>query len=263
MKYSQGGFSVIEIIIVLIVVGLIAGVGFTVLNRNDDSNSPNQTSSNNKQGRSSAYDEAPKLKNLGLKSLDAVDVTMNALRDYKASGHKGFYIFGDKLPGTPVRTNPNFEFASLKENTELVSAIDGVVMFIQEQPESKDSEVFLGTNDDTQWIIGYDHVIDLQIKKGDKVKAGDIIGKPARQNNGLLRFEIQINHGTNDSNTKHICPTTLLDDSIKDSTIQQLSSMQAAWEKISGLDLYDVSTQNPVGCLYKEITPAQAQGQSS
>lgn len=254
---NSSGFAVIELLIVLLVIGALVGVGLFVSRKKDSQNSDNKSSSSSNSNKTEAQLE---IQNFGIASLDSIDVTTNATRDFTQSGHKGFYIFGDVLPGTPVRHNPNFEFASLKEGTKLISAIDGVVGFIKEQPDSKDSEVFLMPSEQSDWVIGYDHVTDLKVKKGDKVKVGDIIGAPARQNNGLLRFEFQINKNDTGQDGTHICPTTLLASSVKESWVKQLKSVQDDWEKTTGLELYDTSKQEPAGCLVKEMTPAYAQG---
>ncbi len=261
-KKRQNGFSVIEVILVLVVLALIGGMVYYALN-NKSKDSESGQSTNDKSNSTASDDGPPKLQNLGLASLDSVDVTTNALRDYKSSGHKGLYIFGEELPGTPTRINPNIEYASLKEGTEVVSASDGEVVFIKEQSDSNDSEVFIASSEKSKWIIGYDHIVGLKVKKGDKVKAGDVIGTPARQGNGLLRFEIQVNNEKSSSDSIHVCPVTLLDSSVKSTTTAQLKSIQESWEKVAGdNDMYDIEAQDPVGCMSKEITSAQAEGKS-
>ena len=114
--------------------------------------------------------------------------------------------------------------------------------------------------ENSQWVVGYDHVTDLSVKKGDAVKVGQKIGKPARQNNGLLRFEIQINKGKDDASTTHICPTTLLADDVRTQIEADLKSIQDRWESISGLELYDTAEQRPIGCIKQTLTPKEAQG---
>lgn len=260
---NQNGFSAIETMVVMVVLAAIIGAVVYVMNKNKSENDvtqPQQTSQNNREQSS---DEAgPKLQNLGLASLDSINVTKEALREYSTSGHKGMYVFGEKLPGTPTRLNPNIEYASLKEGTEVVSAIDGEVVFIKSQADSSDSEVFIATSGNSKWIIGYDHLVNLKAKKGDKVKAGDVIGSPARQGNGLLRFEFQVNRKGN-SDDIHVCPSTLLDTSKKDEITSKLKEVQQAWISTSGItNLYDITAQNPVGCMSKELTPAQAEGRN-
>ncbi len=261
---KHSGFSIVETVIVMLILGAVVAAGLFIKTRHDnnkqDASAP--TGGNTQQSSGSGEEADLVLYNFGIKSLDSMDVTTQATRDFKASGHKGFYIFGDILPGTPVRHNPNFEFASVKEGTDVIAAIDGVVGFVKEQADSKDAEVFLMTNEQSNWVIGYDHLVDLKVKKGDSVKVGQVLGSPARQNNGLLRFEFQVNKNKDGQDGTHICPTTLLDQSIRASWEKQLIDVQNAWESISGLELYDTAKQSPAGCLMKDMTPAFAQGTS-
>ena len=264
MKYktnirSSRGFSVIEALIILIVIGGLIAAGLFVGKKKDQGTSGNGQQNQRQSGKK---DDGPLvIHNFGLKSLDSVDVTTKATRDFTASGHKGFYIFGDILPGTPVRHNPNFEFASMKEGTQIISAIDGVVGFVKQQSESSDFEVFLMPSENSDWIIGYDHLTDLKVKKGDTVKVGDVLGVPARQNNGLLRFEFQINKNKNGQDGMHICPSTLLASDVREKTLNDLQNMQDSWETVSGLELYNPAAQKPIGCTQTEMTPAFANGQ--
>lgn len=259
MKKNQNGFSVVELVIIVVIVGVIGAVALFVTQKNKQSQSRSNGTKYN-SSESSKTDDNLSLFNLGINSMDEVNVTTAATREFTASGHKGFYIFGDILPGTPVRHNPNFEYASMKEGSKIISAIDGVVGFVKQQPESNDYEVFLMTRENSRWVIGYDHVTDLKVKKGDTVKVGDVLGVPARQNNGLLRFEFQVNKDDGTNNTMHICPVTLLDKSVKDSWVEQLQTSQLKWEQVTGLDLYDLTKQDPTGCLMKEMTPTFAEG---
>ena len=211
-------------------------------------------------GKTPAVEPDIILQNLGLASFDSVDITKNATREYSDKGLKGFYVFGDKLSGG--RTNPNFEYASLKSNTKVISAIDGIVAFIKEQSDSKDSEVFIQPKEGSAWTVGYDHISNLVVKKGAAIKAGDVIGEPAVQNNGLLRFEIQINKDENNT-TIHYCPTTLLAANLKSKWVNELIAMQNNWNSTTGLSLYNISSQDPIGCLKKTMTPSEAEGQGS
>jgi hypothetical protein len=197
------------------------------------------------------------LQNVGLKDLTGVDYTVNATREFKTNGLKGFYIFGDKLSGG--RVNPNFEFSSLKKGTEVVAAIDGVIGFINEQADTNDYEVFLQPKDGSAWTIGYDHLVDLKVKKGDVVKAGAVLGTPAVQNNGLYRFEMQINKDVAGVTT-HYCPSVLLSAGVKDGILADLGAMQTKWETTSKLELYNLESQSPVGCTKATMSVAEAEG---
>lgn len=197
--------------------------------------------------------------NLGLRSFEDVDVNMNALREYQSKGLKGFYFFGDNLTGG--RLNPNLEYSSLKQNTEIISAIDGIVAFIKDQNDfgRQDYELIIKPSENSVWTLAYDHVINLKVKKGDNVSVGQILGNPSIQNNGLYRFEFQVNKDE-DNQTTHICPVTLLDNQVKNVQLQALSKMMSDWNTKSKLPLYDISMQDPVGCLYPTLTLEQAEG---
>ncbi len=254
-KLNQAGFHAVEVVIVFLVVGVIGFVGWQVFKTKGEPSNQTQAGQQNESKDETEADV--ELQNFGLESLDDVDVTSQALRDFQSQGLKGFYVFGDKLSGG--RTNPNFEFASLKAGTKVVAAIDGVVGFVKQQSETGDYEVFLQPKENSVWTIGYDHLINVKVKQGDAVKAGDKIGEPAMQNNGFTRFEIQINKDENGSTT-HYCPSTLVAASVKDKLLADLAAMQQNWESTSGLELYDTAAQSPVGCIMKTLTPAQAEG---
>jgi hypothetical protein len=250
-KLDQTGSHLLVVIIAVVVIGIIGFAGYKVSSKSEDTVTPSSSVS-------SSSDELV-LQNLGV-DLDNVLITRDALREYSTHGLKGFYPFGDKLGGTDdTRLNPNFEFSSLKPDTKIVSAIDGIVTFIREQTDTNDKEVFIQTKENSIWMIGYDHLNNVTVSKGDTVKAGDIIGEPAKQNNGFTRFEIQINK--EDGGTTHVCPSTLLAPSVKDSILAGLKTMQESWETTSGFDLYDLTAQNPIGCIATTtLTPAQAEG---
>lgn len=249
---NQAGFSHILIVLAIVAIGVVGFVGWRVMSGQQ------KHASNTEHETKTAQVSEPdiQLQNIGLASLDSVLVSTNATREFKSQGLKGFYVFGDKLSGG--RLNPNFEFASLKEGTKVISAIDGVVAFIKEQG-NEDFEVFVQPKEGSMWTIGYDHIAKVAVKKGDPIKVGAVIGEPAMQNNGLTRFEIQINKDQN-GQTTHICPTTLLAAGVKNDIVNGLTTMQNNWEKTTGLELYDVSAQNPVGCLMTTLTPQQAEG---
>lgn len=252
---SQGSALVILLVVILLTV-----IGFVVWRvlagnnslTNEDSIKKDQSDSNFSFAKANL-----ELQNLGLESLELNQFNQNALREFESKGMKGFYVFGDKLSGN--RQNPNFEFSSIKPGTKIISALDGTVVEVKSQDESSDSEIIIQAGDDSPWTVGYDHLTKVTLKRGDKVKSGDILGEASMQNNGLLRFEIQVNKDEN-GETTHVCPTTLLSESVKEKWVSQLTSHQNQWEESSGLEMYDLSAQNPVGCLKTSLTPAEAEG---
>jgi hypothetical protein len=240
--------------------GVIAFAAVTVLHKTDDTNTKesDQAVTNAAENSSKKQSDDLVLQNIGLDTFDNILYDKHALSAYKTDGLKGFYFFGDELPG--ARKNPNFEFSSLKEGTKIIAAIDGTITFIKEQSESSDKEVFLQTNENSQWIIGYDHLVNVTVKKGDKVKAGDVLGEPGVQNNGLRRFEFQVNKKQSGGDDVHVCPTTLMSSSLKEGLEKSLSTMMQQWNTLAGFTVYEPALQTPVGCLVDTLTPQQAQG---
>jgi murein DD-endopeptidase MepM/ murein hydrolase activator NlpD len=172
---------------------------------------------------------------------------------------KGFYGFGEELSGN--RINPNFEYSSVDKNADILSAIDGVVVDVKEQSDTKDSEVFIVPNDKSPWVIGYDHLTQVSLKRGDIVKAGQPIGKAAVQNNGLHRFEFQINKKNSDGSELHYCPTSLLAASVKSTVENEIKAMMTAWEAIGGAGVYDESKFSDfAACRFETLDPAAAEG---
>lgn len=259
LNSDQSGFGHVLLVLVVLLVCIIGFVGYKTFNKAGGGSNTNR-SSNTTTKTGSTVEAQPSLQNLGLASFDSVDFTENAVREYSSMGLKGFYGFGEKLGGkTDTRLNPNFEYASLKKGSKVISAIDGVVAFINYQADSKDSEVFIQPIEGSVWTIGYDHISSVAVKKDAAIKAGDVIGEPAVQNNGLFRFELQINKDENNTTT-HYCPSTLLAAGVADKWLGELKTMQNKWESTTGLELYDLASQNPVGCTTKTLTPEQAEG---
>lgn len=249
---NQNGLGHVIVLLVAVIVVVVGFVGWRVMSSSDEDSSEQTTSDKNETDEPDIS-----LQNIGLASLDSVLVSTNATREFKDKGLKGFYVFGDSLSGG--RLNPNFEFSSLKDGTKVVSAIDGMVAFIKEQTEANDFEVFIQPKEGSMWTLGYDHIVNVAVQKDDSIKAGDVIGEPAMQNNGLTRFEIQINKDE-EGKTTHYCPSVLLAESVKDKVLSALTAMQDDWEATTGLELYSLASQDPVGCLKKTMTTSEAEG---
>ena len=255
---NQAGVGHLIIVVVIAIVAIIGLVGWNIAKQQDKKSGKFDGDGGNSQEAENESDLV--IQNLGVSSImEATNFTKQATQDYAKSSMKGLYVFGDKLPGN--RLNPNFEFSSIKAETPIIAAIDGVVGFIKDQAESNDYEVFLQPENNSIWQVGYDHITKVKVTKDQTVKVGDVIGYAAVQGNGLHRFEFQVNKQKGDNGT-HICPTTLLSSSTKDKVLADLKATQEKWESFSGMKLYDIAGQSPIGCLQKTLTPEQAQGSS-
>ncbi len=263
-KHKQLGFGVLPVLILIIVLAVIGFSAIRVLGNNgskfENNDTPKTEDAATEQGANNLKEEdILELQNLGLKSFEDMVVSKDALRDYASNGLKGFYVFGDALLGG--RLNPNLEYASVKADADVIAAVDGEIVFVKSQSESNDYEVFLQTSQSSSWMIGYDHLTNVTVKQGDKVSAGDTLGKAAVQGNGLYRFEIQVNKKISSTEDVHYCPVDLLASNVKQSLQAELKQMMAAWEVIGGSELYE-ETKNPEtpGCYVATLTPAEAEG---
>ena len=104
-------------------------------------------------------------------------------------------------------------------------------------------------------IFETEHVINVLVKKGDKVKAGDVIAEVSDYSvNGYAGYglvEIGVLRGGNPPS--HLCPFDHLDDSIKEVTLSKITALQKSWEEYRGdSDIYDESKVVVPGCLSRD-----------
>ncbi len=238
-----------ELFMSVVILGLAllgASCGKNEEPRDQSQQQSNQQHQQQNQQRSADPNEVLTLHNLGgitfakwqSGASTAGDIRFSKFYVDVKSGHSvPLFLFGQPLPKDVPMPNPNFEFAGLDKPITLISAIDGIVAFIQQQPETKDYEVFLQTKENSVWVIGYDHVTDVQVTKGQTIKVGDVIGKAAVQNNGVYRYELQINKEVNGVTTYH-CPTELLASDVKTTTVAAIEQLVKDWNTFMGQNVY-------------------------
>lgn len=261
-KHNQQGFTLIEIIIVLVVVAAIGLAGYFVLNRDKDTKA---TSSNTQE---SSTQETPKksevkIKHLGV-SLGTYDPATNKAGDFvftKAKFTSGiqllftdyaYVISGANTSTGQDKASPQPTFI-LPLGSKVYSLIDGEVYDVPKLYSNDYSVMVQGEG--SELIFETEHVINVLVKKGDKVKAGDVIAEvsdySAHGYDGLGLVEIGVLKGGNPP--FHLCPFDYLDDSIKDETIKKINALKKAWEQYRGdTSLYDESKEVTPGCLSKD-----------
>lgn len=152
------------------------------------------------------------------------------------------FLFGQPLPGRDhVQLNPNLEFGGLTSAINVVASIDGIVGFVREQTDSKDFEVFLQPQENSIWTIGYDHLTHVTVKQGDRVTVGQVLGKAARENNGMYRYELQINKDVGGMTTFH-CPTALLRADVQATQTAAIARFITDWNAFYGSTVYGTYT---------------------
>lgn len=254
MKQKQRGFAFVEIFIVLIVIVLLGGIVYYVFIRDDET--PQVTSSNAEEVASKSE---TKIKHLGV-NLDYYDPATNKAGDFeftkeKMSFNRLFFEYGFVIPANsvgPEKRNPQPTFI-LPLGSKVYSLVDGTV---EDVPTlySNDYSVMVKA-EGSDLIFETEHVINVKVKKGDKVKAGDVIAEvsdyDAHNYAGLGLVEIGILQGGDATKPpSHICPFDYLDDSIIDDTFKKLTALQKSWEEYTGdASIHDEAAAVVPGCL--------------
>ncbi len=149
------------------------------------------------------------------------------------------------------KTLPSYQYI-LQPNTEIVAATDADLVFVEAQPETNDFEVLLivFTNDKNAiWKIAYDHVDEVVVKPGSRVKAGQKIGVKKTNSD----FELQVNQVRDQRGSKgnfYVCPKSLGSATFNKFHDDALQQSNAAFPKFA------VTSQ----CLKPSIAESEYQG---
>ena len=107
------------------------------------------------------------------------------------------------------------------------------------------------------WSFGYDHIMNLTVKEGDRVVAGQILGETSNDDkwlsgDGYGVIEIGVAY-TNTASTGH-CPFMYLDESVKQDYLNKIKALHALWEEYTGnSSLYDEDNDFIPGCIKKTL----------
>ena len=90
-----------------------------------------------------------------------------------------FYPFGDGFQHAGSKVLPTFEynFDGSYPEIEVYAPCGGVIGLIEWQEETKDYEMQILPRNNRTYKVLLDHVNDLTVKEGDKVTAGQVLGK--------------------------------------------------------------------------------------
>jgi len=265
---SEGGFHHVMLIVAIVVIGAIGFVGWKVASHKQKEPATNNsaltaTSDNKAEIKSGKSSDKP-IKHIGV-SLDYYDPATNKAGDFvftKANFSSGIqllfadygYVIAGNISSTgQAKSNPQPTFI-LPLGTKVHSLVDGEVFNVPKL-YSDDYSVMVQP-DGSNLVFETEHVKNVLVKKGDKVKAGDVIAEvsdySAHGYNGLGLVEIGVLKGGNPP--QHLCPFTYLDDSVKDDIQKKIKALYKSWEEYRGDDsLYDESKHVVPGCY--SLTP--------
>lgn len=254
-KLHQKGFAHIGIVLMILVIAAVSAAGYLVYQKQSEKTAT-VTSGN---AADVATKTGTKIKHLGV-NLDYFDPAANKAGDFvftKAKFDAGptlqmlFMNYGNTVPASsagPAKANPQPTFI-LPLGTKVHALVDGEVFDVPKLYSNDYSVMVQGSGSDL--IFETEHVINVKVKKGDKVKAGDVIAEVSDYDkkgyDGFGLFEIGILKGGNPP--QHICPFDYLDESIKSDTLKKITALQKSWEEYRGdTKIYDESKIVIPGC---------------
>lgn len=246
----------------LLLAVVIGGVGFFAYDRvvNKAKQTKDVTHTSNNIANSAEQDsDIPRIKNLPIE-IDKYDPTTSMAGEIKFTKWKMepggldtvFSEYGRKIvnsisPGAG-RLNPQPTFLAPK-GTKVRAIVDGTVYDVPKL-YSKDYSIMVQGKDQSI-IFEMEHVKNPTVKKGDKIKAGQIVAEVSDYDshnlNGLGLVEIGVLLPGNPP--QHACTFDYLDSSVKDSILSKISQLQNDWEDFMGdKNIYNQARQPIVGC---------------
>ncbi len=258
-KKNQAGFAVVEIVIVLIILVVIGAIGYFVFNNKNTNKTDKSSSSSNSKTQPSKSEAVIKSIGINLDEYDPATGMAGDLKFTKANfaskmqmlfSEYGYEVAANSVGAAKKNPQPTF-IAPL--GTKVMSLVDGTVVNVPKL-YSNDYSVHVQANG-SDLIFESEHVINVKVKKGEKVKAGQHIAEvsdyDARNYDGLGLFEIGVLKGGNPPS--HVCLFDYLDESIKSKTQKNILSLQKSWEEYRGdTTIYDESKAVTPGCLTRD-----------
>lgn len=195
----------------------------------------------------------PKIENIGV-AIDFYNAQTNKAGDFVF--HTFTYPWNSEIYNTKIF----YDFPDVKYivplGTKVLAMTNGIITNIKQQ-ETGDTEIVITKPESPLWTFGYDHVINLAVKEGDKVVAGQILGEVSNysqwlRGDGYGAVEIAIAY-TNTAFIAH-CPFMYLDESVRDDYLNKIKALYKSWEDYTGnASLYDENNYFMPGCIQRTL----------
>jgi murein DD-endopeptidase MepM/ murein hydrolase activator NlpD len=210
---------------------------------------------------SSLESEPPlKLKSIGF-NLDTYNAASGMAGDIKFTKtplpfNQIVSPFGQQDPRTTDTTKRNVQPTFiLPLGSKVKSLVDGEVVEIKDL-YSGDVTIWVAKSKDSSWYYETEHVMNPVVKKGDTVKAGQVIAEvsnyDSKNNPGFGLFEIGIFHPASSGEPEHLCPFKYMDPTIEQDINAKLTSLYSSWESYLGKNIYDQEKYATPGCVVEE-----------
>lgn len=260
-KHTLDQSGIAHLLLILVIAVIVGVVGYSAF-RVFQSKSTTVTSENSVE---KATESPVKIKSLGI-DLDYYDPATNKagdivfMKDTFQEGavnqifmEYGYVMAGNSANNFQGKANPQPTFL-LPVGTKVQSLVDGVVEDVPKLYSGDYSVMVKGKGSDL--IFETEHVMNVTVKKGDNVKAGQVIAEvsdyDAKGYGGKYSLlDIGVLQGGNPP--RHLCLSDYLDDSIKEETLKKITALKKSWEEYRGEpDAYDESAVLIPGCVSRE-----------
>ncbi len=138
-------------------------------------------------------------------------------------------IFGRDYNGY---TESALTFMMLKIGTPVISPVNGRVLEVRDQPESKDVELYIMFDEATNSIFSVDHV-KTTMKRGDVVKVGDVIATVPSWEGEEIWGGYEFMFVRPEKNLAY-CPINLLDPKAVAAAKADIRAVMEKWASMAG-----------------------------
>ena len=174
----------------------------------------------------------PVLKNLVVEFADYDPATEFAGDfTFRDNFERMFFEFGYRGSADPGDLVAEFAYI-VKEDALLKAPCDGIITRLEKRSDG-DYYIIIQSKKNSHWFTQVDHVLNVTVKKGDEVKAGDVLGNPGNWNNsvGLGVVELSV---INDKENKNYCPFSYFDPVLRPSYEAKVQKLMDDWEDYKG-----------------------------
>lgn len=207
----------------------------------------------------------PVIYNLGV-NFDAYNQTTSYAGDFlfdkeKSYFNKIFTEFGINHPHKTESLVVQYIY-HLPKGAPLIALADGTVSDVRFQTgarENNDYEIMINFLDAPEWNYGFDHIVNVRVHVGDKIKAGDVLaeapGGPTSNPNIFSSVELTIlEKGSSNIEIKNHCPFVFLEKSVKPEFERKMRGLFTDWETfMNDPNIYNEDRWVYPGCYFEQI----------
>lgn len=203
-------------------------------------------------------EKKPVLKNFGIR-IEPWDKKTNRAGDFLFENknyvdNKIFTEFGHKIVNEMgEKLLPEIGF-NVPVGTLVISPIVGVVTDVKLYEPSQDYILFMKTEENSDWIVGFEHVYKVKVKAGDKVVVSQELAEVSPSYGRTEFGNVEINVWTGGQNIIKFCPFEFLDESLKPIYEEKINQLAQDWEEFISKDIYQQKDWVAPGCLLHNLT---------